>query len=189
MVRGAVGFRVGYGSVRGRFTFLRRDARRRATGYGTHRPARGRSAGAARGRVTVARFHRSRTDARGRAARPRCSPVAFRRRPRRPRACGAGAPAAARARAGTGYRTRRARARAVVGPNIACDEYRLTPISACDEYRHVTNLRISADTTPRRRAGPRRVAGSVWMRAQSVAALYVLNRAERRAGGFDLFSN
>ena len=59
MVRGAVGFRVGYGSVRGRFTFLRRDARRRATGYGTHRPARGRSAGAARGRVTVARFHRS----------------------------------------------------------------------------------------------------------------------------------
>ena len=62
MVRGAVGFRVGYGSVRGRFTFLRRDARRRATGYGTHRPARGRSAlplRAARGRVTVARFHRS----------------------------------------------------------------------------------------------------------------------------------
>ena len=46
-----------------------------------------------------------------------------------------------------------------------------------------------ADTTPRRRAGPRRVAGSVWMRAQSVAALYVLNRAERRAGGFDLFFN
>ena len=102
---------------------------------------------------------------------------------------------AGRVRAVPGRRPPRVPARvpatAPVAPVLALSSVRISRVTniACDEYRRVTNLRISADTTPRRRAGPRRVAGSVWMRAQSVAALYVLNRAERRAGGFDLFSN